>query len=398
MTCWYIINVNVLCIYSKAKTVILRVPYSALRTQDTVSPKILEAIKGSQKTSVHCLLAMDHILLDSQTITTNTTTVAPASGTSAKSSDGVGSSVNDYDNNNHKPWHDVLPKFSEFQESISICWPSSLQELLPPISKIILQKQKNKLQKDWCIASKAWPYLIYENFLYSWLLINTRTFYFVPPSKNWVGNNQSIRATAGRRLAIHRDDCMALNPFSDYFNHNPYPSAIVQITNGAFEVSTTRDVKANEELTISYGNHSNDFLLAEYGFVLDDNPWDEVLLDDYIFPLLNFSQKEQLEHAGFSGNYILDRNSVCHRTQVALRILCLSLPRWEMFLKGFDDGEKDQPQIDQILFNILIQFRQDIQKILEEISSLDSDFSTQKALLAKRWIQIDKLLRSTLDR
>ncbi|POS87715.1 hypothetical protein EPUL_000310, partial [Erysiphe pulchra] len=380
----------------QAKTVILRVPYSALRTQDTVSPKVLEAIKGSQRMSIHGLLAMDHIFLNSQIITTNTTTAT--AGILAKSSEGVGSSSNNgYDNDNYKPWHDVLPKFSEFQESMSICWPSSLQELLPPISKILLQKQQKKIQKDWCIASKAWPHLIYENYLYAWLLINTRTFYFIPPSKYRSGSNQSNSVPGGHYSILHRDDCMALNPFSDYFNHNPSPSATVQITNRAFEISTTRDIKANEELTISYGNHSNDFLLAEYGFFLDENPWDEVLLDDYIFPLLNSSQKERLECVGFLGNYILDRNSVCYRTQVVLRILCLSSLRWEIFVKGLDDGEKDQPQIDQILCNILIKFRKDIQKILEGISSLGGDFSTQKALLGKRWIQIDNLLKATLD-
>ncbi|RKF53562.1 SET domain-containing protein 4 [Erysiphe neolycopersici] len=376
----------------QAKTIILRVPYSALRTQDTVSPIILEALKGPQRISVHGLLAMDHILLNSQAITTITTTVAAAACTLAKSTN------NGYDNDNYKPWHDVLPKFSEFQESMSICWPSSLQELLPPMSKALLQKQQKKLQKDWNIASKAWSSLTYNNYLYAWLLINTRTFYFIPPSKYRSGSIQSNNATGGRCSILHRDDCMALNPFSDYFNHSPSPSAAVKITNRAFEISTIRDVKANEELTISYGNHSNDFLLAEYGFFLDDNPWDEVLLDDYIFPLLNSSQKEQLECFGFLGNYVLDRNSVCHRTQVVLRILYLSLPRWESFVKGLDDGEKDQPRTDQILRDILIRFRQDIQKILEEISSLGSDFSTQKALLGKRWIQIDNLLRATLDK
>ncbi|KAI6247317.1 Ribosomal lysine N-methyltransferase 2 [Erysiphe necator] len=390
----------------RANTMILRVPHLALRTQNTVSQVVLDAIKGLQRISVHGLLAMDHIFQNfrgnSNTTATKLTSPAGVAATPIAeycNIDGGGS--NDYSDNNCKPWHNVLPKFSDIQECMPLCWSASLQKLLPPISKRLLHKQRQKLQKDWNIASMAWPHLVYDNYLYAWLLINTRTFYFILSAQSYSGKSHSrINSSRdnNRGTSIHRDDCMALNPFADYFNQNFSPSASVQITKNAFEIHTLRNVNAQEEITICYGNHSNDFLLAEYGFFLNENPWDEVLLDDYIFPLLNSSQKKKLKSVDFLGNYILDRNSVCYRTQVVLRILCLSLSRWEDFVKGLDDGDMDQPQIDQILSTVIIRFRQDIQKILAKISLLDNNYSTQKALLSNRWSQIDTLLETILKK
>lgn len=333
-------------------------PHSALRTQYTVSRPVVEATK-EKRISVHGLLATDHALENSLAVFQD----------------------------DYKPWHSILPSYSEFQESISICWPVALQKLLPPMAKIILGKQQKKIQTDWSSASNAFPCLTFEKFLYSWLLINTRTFYFVSPSSCGV-----------HRPFPKRDDCMALNPFSDCFNHNPCPSASVKVTESAFTITSTRDIDLGEEVTISYGNHSNDFLLAEYGFVVDENPWDEVLLDDYILPLLDTAQKTELESVGFLGNYLLDRNNVCHRTEVVLRVLCLPLQRWRRFVHGLDDGDNDQPQVDRTLLNILTKLNRDVQKNLRDISSFSDNFSIQKKILDTRWRQIDKLSGKALNK
>ncbi|OZA93405.1 MAG: hypothetical protein B7X57_05105, partial [Erythrobacter sp. 34-65-8] len=41
-------------------------------------------------------------------------------------------------------------------------------------------------------------------------------------------------------------------------------------------LSTTRAVRAGEELTICYGALSNDELLDDFGFTVDNNPYDRV--------------------------------------------------------------------------------------------------------------------------
>lgn len=282
-----------------------------------------------------------------------------------------------------RPWCAALPTLSEFRESIAICWPASLQKQLPPVARNLLKQQKKKLETDWIIASGAFPDLIFKNYLHAWLLVNTRTFYFVPPFDS--GPLPS------------RDDCIALNPYSDCLNHSTSPSATVQVTKAAINILASKNIDAGEEVTISYGNHPNDFLLVEYGFILDENPWDEVLLDPYILPLLGDSQKRKLEDASFLGNYFLDQHTVCHRTQVALRILFLPLHNWEYFVKGFDDGEKDLPQVDRLILSILTEYRRDVRQNLDLISQ-SNDFHAQRKILSRRWKQIDELLEDAINR
>lgn len=124
---------------------------------------------------------------------------------------------------------------------------------------------------------------------------------------------------------------MALNPFADYFNHcsvpppsssstttleeettnpthtansttpppkpstTPVPCSVLATPSGGYEISTTVPLARGQEVYISYGNHSNDFLLTEYGFILSStsstpNHYDEIPLDEYMCVLtISFS-------------------------------------------------------------------------------------------------------------
>ncbi|KAH7342382.1 hypothetical protein BKA65DRAFT_503985, partial [Rhexocercosporidium sp. MPI-PUGE-AT-0058] len=287
-----------------ANTVILNIPLSALRTAFTVPKDISLALP---KTTVHNLLATD--------LTLDTTA-------------------------HRAPWRAVLPPQNTFEDSMPLLWPTSLQALLPPQAAKLVANQQSKLQQDWVLTSAAFPVITYQAYLHSWLLINTRTFYFVSPIRK--GKPRPPPAPK------NRDDCMALNPFADYFNHISSPSACeVNFSADGYTITTSVPIKKGEEVYISYGNHSNDFLLAEYGFILagDTNQWDEVELDCYVLGLLSADKKEVLEEEGFLGNYVLDRETVCYRTQVALRLACLPVGQWRRFVAGSDDGEKDQGKV-----------------------------------------------------
>ena len=41
-----------------------------------------------------------------------------------------------------------------------------------------------------------------------------------------------------------------------------------------YNTSQKEKIKADTQLFVSYGYHSNAFLLENYGFILDDNPYD----------------------------------------------------------------------------------------------------------------------------
>ena len=45
------------------------------------------------------------------------------------------------------------------------------------------------------------------------------------------------------------------------------PSAAVLAVGDGFELRAERDLRAGEEVTISYGDHSNEDLLFNFGFV-----------------------------------------------------------------------------------------------------------------------------------
>jgi hypothetical protein len=114
--------------------------------------------------------------------------------------------------------------------------------------------------------------------------------------------------------------------------------------------------------------------------------------------LFSASQKEKLDEVGFLGNYALDQREVCYRTQVALRILCLPLRKWQRFANGADYGEQDQKDVDHLLLEVLEMYQKDITKTIKEIRGVKEGLSSQRETLSKRWKQLSLLLQTAIDR
>jgi len=264
-------------------------------------------------------------------------------------------------------------------------WEPNLQALLPLTCKMLLENQKRKLSKDWDSTHKSFPDLVYEDYLYNWLIVNTRTFHYTSSSRKI-------------KKPSNPDDCMALNPFADYFNHTDSQGCEVTFGPDGYKIHADHAIEKGDEIYISYGSHSNDFLLAEYGFILSENKWDETSLDSCILPLLSAKQKQQLDDVGFLGKYILDKETVCYRTQVALRLLCLTVKRWQRFVSGQDDGEKDQLAVDACLAKILEGYLDYVEEKVERLKMLDSGLDRQRTAVSDRWKQIHLLLKGTIER
>ncbi|MCJ1402114.1 hypothetical protein MMC11_005333 [Xylographa trunciseda] len=331
----------------KAGDVILTVPTEALRSLDTI-PKSISR-KLPRNISLHGLLAAN-LTLDNTTKFTF--------------------------------WNAVLPTWADFEASTPFMWPRELQDLLPKPAKDLLMKQQIKFQREWGIAAESFIDMRREEYLYSWFIVNTRTFYYETPKMEKFPHN----------------DKLALLPVADLLNHAD-SGCQVSFSPESFTITADRAYSAGEEVHICYGGHSNDFLLTEYGFVLAKNRWDEVCLDDVILPDLNMTQKAELEERGFLGKYMLDDETAgCHRTQVVLRLLCCTPRKWRSFVDAADDGEASQGEVDALLVQFLDRFLETIRTTLGDIRTLNIGKDTQRKLLAQRWKQIETMIMQTIKR
>ncbi|KAI1419057.1 SET domain-containing protein [Xylaria sp. FL1777] len=338
----------------QADEIVLEVPTNCLRTLSTV-PKARLRKLSETSISVHGILAAD-LTLDK----------------SAK----------------YAPWDAVVPRAADLA-GMPLTWPAELQALLPAQSRGLLAKQQAKFSRDRGHAATAFPELRGtrrgdgggddDGYRHAWLLVNSRTFYYVD-------------AALRRRRGTSKDDYMALQPVADLFNHGDEGGCHVAFGSDGFAFRATAPYRRGDEVKICYGRHGGDFLLVEYGFVMAENCWDETLLDDVVLQRLDARQRERLEEAGFLGGYVLDRETVCHRTQVALRLLCCKVGEWMRFVNGNDDGEASQMAVDKLLLELLREYVAKVDGTIERIRRLEVGEQLQKDILAERWRQIRQLL------
>ncbi|RAL04794.1 ribosomal N-lysine methyltransferase [Aspergillus ibericus CBS 121593] len=226
-----------------------------------------------------------------------------------------------------EPWQKVWPSFDEFEDSMPVLWPEHLRVsnssyganssssaegkvlLTPSISgkwnsfakeplgvdydtryQNLLSQQEKRLQDAWAHVVTVYPETEWKTFAYYWCIINSRSFYYVSPGKDepedW-------------------NDAIGMVPFADYFNHVDDAACDVTFDGRKYTFKATRRYEKGEEIFMSYGSHSNDFLLVEYGFSLPTNPSDTIYLDDIIFQDLTTAQKKELAAQGIFGNYTL---------------------------------------------------------------------------------------------
>ena len=325
-------------------------PTAALRTLETVRPKIKKALP--EGTKVHAILAAELAL--------------------------------DKPSSKYKLWNAVLPSRDSVSSSLPLAWDPALHAFLPKPALTLLRKQQSKFARDWAALQQASldASLARTDYLYAWLLVNTRTFYH----------------ETARTAKLPTDDRMVMQPVADLFNHADV-GCEVAFSAASFTVTADRAYDAGEEAYICYGKHPNDFLLVEYGFVLERNRWDEVGLDDAVLPELSGEQKARLDERGFLGGYVLDAKTVCYRTQVALRLLCVPAAQWERLVyEGEDGGEALQEKVDRLLLKVLRKYRGKVQATVDEVEELEVGQPEQRELLLKRWRQVLGVVEQTIER
>ncbi|KAK8000507.1 SET domain-containing protein [Apiospora arundinis] len=304
----------------KLKEPVLIVPIRAIRSVKTITPELFQQTPPAMP--LHGLLAAE-LALD------NTNTLAA--------------------------WRHALPTMADITVTMPHMWREELQNLLPPPARNLLEKQQAKYRREWKMISQAIPSVREEEFRYYWFIINTRTFlHDVPETQhyNW-------------------EDRLALVPVADMFNHAE-SGCNVSYTPEHYTVTTDRAYEVGEEVFISYGDHSNDFLLAEYGFLMVNNCWDMISIDDIVIPRLDEAGKEELGRRDLLGKYMIHaEKGPCRRTLVALRMLCCPHEQWLQYVEGRDDGHGSQHAVNVLLCEVL----GDLQRTIEENLSMVDQLS-----------------------
>lgn len=312
-----------------------------------------------------------------------------------------------------RPWQDVWPKREEFETILPIMWEEGYQGCLPVAARELLQKQKEKLDQDWETLQSHLPGVDKALFTYTWLLVNTRTFYWSYPDLPRASPHLPTR-----RPLLTASDCYALCPFIDYFNHSDSGCTPSSSASG-YAVTADRDYKAGDEVYVSYGPHTNDFLLVEYGFILGENGNDSLPLDGLILEEVGGRDREVLKGDGFLGGYTLlcqptrsgeeesgdeegskqrrvtGKAWTCHRTQAVLRLMTLEEKRYTHFISGRDEGERDQAKVDKELVRLLKKEQRRIGDMEEEVEGLGE--GEQRCVLKRRWRQIRRIVGRAVE-
>ncbi|KAK9366397.1 hypothetical protein V1509DRAFT_629760 [Lipomyces kononenkoae] len=165
-----------------------------------------------------------------------------------------------------------------------------------------------------------------ELFTWAWLCVNSRCLYYY----------MSEARTA--------NDCMTLAPLVDFLNHSDEEHCSIQIHDAGpamkfFSLVTTRTYEIDEEIYLSYGAHTNSFLLCEYGFTLETNKNTELDITVELLEILSRGSRKGscdsrdqkvakiespklkfLEAHGYLGDYTLSVDTISFRTEVALAV------------------------------------------------------------------------------
>lgn len=259
-----------------------------------------------------------------------------------------------------EPFLNMLPDISADLGCTPLVWrvlkapgATSLDQLLPKSALRHADRVYERYMADYevvraLIASKLAELgrsettnslLSHREFLTAWMCVNLRCLYMKMPQGKTEADN------------------MTLAPYVDFLNHTCEDQCGIKVDGRGFQVMTSTRYVAGDQLFFSYGPHSNEFLLCEYGFTLPENSWNHIDISDYIVPLLNPDQLTFLEERDYAGDYTVNCEGMSFRVEVALAVLQEPKPeesrRLSHLIRGISDGSHYQDGSRELLKAIL---------------------------------------------
>ncbi|KAG7843300.1 hypothetical protein KL942_000396 [Ogataea angusta] len=181
-----------------------------------------------------------------------------------------------------------------------------------------------------------------DDFLWAWVCCNSRCLYMELPEI----------------LEKKLEDNLTMVPFVDFINHAPEDHCFVSIspTKGFQVTSGPRPYSGGDQIFFSYGAHSDEFLLCEYGFMLPSrcNPWNSVDITPYVLALLKAEQSEFLKEHNYYGEYTVMSDQISFRTEIALATLQVKdLSKILAIISGMSEGGAYKKNTDLLIKKIL---------------------------------------------
>lgn len=277
-----------------------------------------------------------------------------------------------------KPFIDMLPDISDFSQT-PLVWKvlkadhcDELLQLLPESTRLHAEKVYQRFMDDYeviqaLVASKldedySDQCLPIELVLWAWLCINSRCLYMTLPQSKSTSDN------------------FTMAPYVDFLNHSCDDQCTLKIDTNGFQVFTTTPYNTEDQLLLSYGPHSNDFLLCEYGFVIPSgNKWNDLDISAIIMPLLKPKQIDYLKEHDYYGDYTISVDGPSFRTVVVLAVLQEPVPvesrRLNALINGVTDASSYQNHSDVLLKTILERVTHKCDKMVNLEYNNDSDES-----------------------
>lgn len=264
-----------------------------------------------------------------------------------------------------KPFIDMLPAIEELSLA-PVVWKvlqvphcDDLWRMLSRSARKHAESVVARFEKDYAVVCDLPSVPAFErlSFLWAWMCINSRCLYMLMPQ------------------AKDTSDNFTMAPYVDFLNHLNEDQCGIKIDPHGFHVLTSSAYKPQEELYFSYGPHSNEFLLCEYGFTLPHNKWNYIDITDFILPLLRPEQVSFLKDMGYYGDYTVNTEGMSFRTEIALATLQESEPQQSRKLKalveGMSDGAVFEKQLKVLLRRLLDKMASDSGRRLHRADNYD---------------------------
>lgn len=250
-----------------------------------------------------------------------------------------------------------------------------------------------------------------DEYLWSWLAINTRCLYYKLPSYLPITQTKDNAASN-----------ITLVPFVDFINHKSDKSnSIAEESKRGYQVKVIKDVSASDHLWFTYGPHNDEFLQCEYGFSTSQlskqnyalkyssfNIYNTFDLSPIFLKLLSNPKKEYvvqwLKQTGYYDDYTLGVENIkfddngddnfqmvvkpSYRTRIVIASLVekdvnfkynesqnsINCPlKLEKFYQGYNDGEYYQDAESTLLKKMIGKRKEEIYSNLEKIGYLGTD-------------------------